>query len=61
MASPTMEEFAALKTKVEAAEGKFQDVTARIDTQQQMFELLRNVQIKGNWQRQPLKRSAKKK
>ena len=41
MAPPTMEEFAALKTKVEAAEGKFQDVTARIDTQQQMFELLK--------------------
>ena len=41
MAPPTMEKFAALKTRVEAAEGKFQDVTARIDTQQQMVELLK--------------------
>ena len=41
MAPPTMEELAAPKTRVEAAEGKFQDVTARIDTQQPMFELLK--------------------
>ena len=41
MAPPTMAEFEALKTRVEAAEGKLQDVTERIDTQQQMFELLK--------------------